>query len=142
MDEPINILDPRADVLSPFSNHSITVRGEVFPTVEHAYQSLRIIQGKERDLVRGAPTPLEAWQEGQKYKNNPELLVKNFKKDTVMEELFRAKLAQHEEVRRFLQETGTRELRKVHDTDYYWGTGADGSGENRMGKLWMKLRDA
>ena len=39
-----------------------------------------------------------------------------------------------------LKESGERELLKVHDTDYYWGTGKDGSGENKMGKIWMKLR--
>lgn len=58
-----------------------------------------------------------------------------------MEKVFRAKLAQHKDVKEVLLATKDRELRKVYDTDYYWGTGADGSGENRMGKLWMKLRD-
>jgi predicted NAD-dependent protein-ADP-ribosyltransferase YbiA (DUF1768 family) len=32
-------------------------------------------------------------------------------------------------------------LLKVYDTDYDWGTGTDGTGQNNMGKLWMKLRD-
>lgn len=141
MEEPINILDPQAEYLSPFSNHAITVRGETFKTVEHAYQSLRIIPGEQRDVVRNASTPLQAWEEGQKYKNDPALLVKDFDKDALMEELCVAKLEQHEDVRSFLLSTGVQELCKVHDSDYYWGTGKDGTGENRMGKLWMKLRD-
>ena len=57
-----------------------------------------------------------------------------------MEQIFRAKLVQHPDVREVLLETGEAELLKVYDTDYYWGTGAEGRGENQMGKLWMKLR--
>ncbi len=57
-----------------------------------------------------------------------------------MEELFRAKLAQHPDISLILIESGDSELLKVYETDYYWGTGKDGTGENRMGKLWMKLR--
>ena len=45
------------------------------------------------------------------------------------------------DVREVLLATRDRELLKVYDTDYDWGTGADGTGENKMGKLWMKLRD-
>lgn len=44
-------------------------------------------------------------------------------------------------MREVLLLSGKRELLKVYDTDYYWGTGADGSGENQLGKIWMKLRD-
>ena len=81
-----------------------------------------------------------AWQLGQKYKNDPKLSVPDFNKDAVMEELFRAKLAQHPDVAEILKESGSREILKVIDHDYYWGTGKDGSGQNKMGKLWMKLR--
>ncbi|MBL4644623.1 MAG: NADAR family protein [Candidatus Pacebacteria bacterium] len=58
-----------------------------------------------------------------------------------MEELFRTKIKQHPDIVVVLKESGERELQKIYDTDYYWGTGHDGSGKNKMGKLWMKLRD-
>jgi hypothetical protein len=58
-----------------------------------------------------------------------------------MEQIFRAKVAQHPDIKEILLESEDRELLKEYPTDYYWGTGADGSGQNRMGKLWMKLRD-
>lgn len=139
--EPINFLENRFMDLSPFSAHRIEVWGEVFPTFEHAYQSSRIKPGPEREAIKSAASPMDAWREGQKYKNNPELQIENFDKDAVAEELFRAKLAQHPDIAAILKESDDRELLKVYDTDYYWGTGVDGSGENRMGKLWMKLRD-
>ncbi len=140
MDEPINFVENRFHYLSPFSAHRIEIWNETFQTVEHAYQASRIHPGPERDLIKNAPSPLDAWREGQKYKNDPALQISDFDKDAVMEELFRAKLAQHSDIANVLKESGSRELLKVIDTDYYWGTGKDGSGENRMGKIWMKLR--
>lgn len=138
--EPINFLENRFMDLSPFSPHQIEVWGEVFPTLEHAYQASRIKAGPQRDEIKSARSPMDAWRVGQKYKNNPELQVENFDKDAVVEELFRAKMAQHPDVVAVLKESKDRELLKVYDTDYYWGTGADGLGENKMGKIWMKLR--
>ena len=141
MSEPINFIETRFHFLSPFSAHRIEIWGEVFPTIEHAYQSSRIIPGPERLSIKNAGSPLEAWREGQKYKDSPELAVPGFDKAAIMEELFRAKLAQHSDIADILRESGDSELLKVWETDYYWGTGKDGSGQNVMGKLWMKLRD-
>lgn len=138
--EPINFLETRLMDLSPFSAHEVELDGEVFKTVEHGYQTLRIKPGKERDQIKATRSPMDAWREGQKYKNSQDLLVDDFDKDEVMEKLFRAKLLQHEDIKSVLLATKNRELLKVYDTDYYWGTGADGTGQNKMGELWMKLR--
>lgn len=140
MNEPINFVENRFHYLSPFSAHRIEIWMEVFPTVEHAYQASRIIPSAARDMIKAAASPMDAWREGQKYKSRPEYLIPNFNKDAVMEELFRAKLAQHPDILEILKESGDRDLLKVYATDYYWGTGEDGTGENRMGKLWMKIR--
>ncbi len=140
MPEPINFLENEYNYLSPFSAHAIEIWGEVFPTVEHAYQASRIKPGPEREAIKNARSPLDAWREGQKYKDNPDLQIPNFDKDATMEELFRAKMNQHQDIARILKESGDRELLKVSDTDSYWGTGKDGTGQNKMGKLWMKLR--
>ena len=140
MADPINFVENRFHYLSPFSAHTIQIWGETFLTLEHAYQAARIKPGPERDRIKNAQSPKDAWREGQKYKNNPDLMVSNFDKDTVMEELMRTKIAQHADIADILKESGNRELLKVYDTDYYWGTGKEGTGENRMGKIWMKLR--
>jgi N-glycosidase YbiA len=139
--EPINFMESRFHFLSPFSAHRIELWGEVFQTVEHAYQCSRLKECRQREAVKCASSPLAAWEEGQKYKSNPALKVQNFNKEKVMEEIFRAKIAQHPEIVEILQMTGSRGLLKVFADDYYWGTGADGTGQNIMGKLWMKLRD-
>ena len=139
--EPINFVETRFMDLSAFSAHEVSVGGIVFKTVEHGYHALRIKPGPERDSIMIQSSPMNAWREGQKYKNNPELLVEDYDKYSIMERLCRAKLDQHNDVKEVLLATGDRELLKVYDSDYWWGTGADGSGENKMGKLWVKLRD-
>lgn len=138
--ESVNFVENRFHYLSPFLAHRIEIWGEVFTTVEHAYQAVRIKPGPERETIKNAPSPLDAWRDGQKYKNNPDLATPNFDKLAVMEELFRAKMTQHPDIIDILKESGDRELQKVIATDSYWGTGMDGLGENQMGKLWMKLR--
>jgi len=141
MDEPINFVESAFNSLSPFSAHRIEVRGEIFPTVEHAYQALRIKPGPEHETIKNAPSPWDAWKEGQKHKNDPAVAVPNVDKYALMEELFRLKIAQHPDVLHILKKTGVRGLLKVHALDYDWGTGADGSGKNMMGKIWMKIRE-
>ena len=139
--EPINFLETRLQDLSPFSAHQIEIWSELFPTFEHAYQCARIVDGPERDEIKNARSPMDAWRLGQMYKKDEQLKRPDYDKDAVVEELFRAKLEQHPDIGEVLKVTKDRELQKVYDKDYYWGTGADGTGENKMGTLWMKLRD-
>ena len=61
-------------------------------------------------------------------------------KVSFMEEILRAKLAQHEKVRSLLFETVGKDIIENSPTDSFWGVGEDGNGENHLGKLWMKLR--
>jgi len=45
------------------------------------------------------------------------------------------------ELRELLLGTGHRELVEASPFDHYWGCGADGSGQNRLGRLLMKIRE-
>jgi ribA/ribD-fused uncharacterized protein len=134
---PINITEEIWNYLSPFSAHQVEIWGEKFATVEHAYQWAKFEQEEIKKEIKEAKSPMDAWRVANKHK--PETR-KDFEKEKRMEELFRAKLAQHSDVAEILKLSGERGILKCFDTDYYWGTGADGSGENRMGKLWMKIR--
>jgi len=62
------------------------------------------------------------------------------KKVTVLEEILRAKVAQHPEAQEALRKSGNEDIIEDSPDDYFWGEGADGSGENILGKLWMKIR--
>lgn len=138
-DEPLNFLETRLFDLSPFSAHEVEIDGVVYKTAEHAYHALRVIP-EARESIMAASSPMNAWREGQKCKVSGQI-IEGYDKYALMEKIFRAKLEQHKDVREVLKLTNDRELLKVYDTDYYWGTGKDMSGENMMGKLWMKLRD-
>lgn len=139
MNEPINFVESRWHYLSPFSAHEVELDGVVYKTAEHAYQTLRMVP-EVHESVRKTTSPLAAWRVAQELKQQGKI-DESVDKDELMEKIFRAKLAQHSDIQDILLESGDRELLKVYDTDYYWGTGADGSGENNMGKLWMKLRN-
>jgi len=141
MDAPIEFIENRFHYLSPFSAHPVRIWGETFATVEHAYQAARVKPSAERESIKNAPSPLDAWRRGQDCKNNCALRVSDFDKVEVMEELLRTKAAQHPDIVEILRESGGRTLLKNYDTDYFWGTGKDGSGKNIMGELWMKIRD-
>lgn len=57
--------------------------------------------------------------------------------------MFRATLAKYEthaDVRAVFLATGVEELVEESSTDYYWGCGADGSGQNRYGHVLMAVR--
>lgn len=136
---PINFLETRFNDLSPFSAHEVEIDGVVYKTAEHAYQTLRVVEN-ERASVMTARSPMDAWRQGQRCKEAGKL-VSDFDKDSLMEKIFRAKLAQHEDIREVLLATKNRQLLKVYEADSYWGTGSDGNGQNKMGILWMKLRD-
>lgn len=137
---PINFIEHLYHYLSPFSAHQIEIWGERFATVEHAYHWAKYVPGPERDAVKNANSAHECLRLSHSYKKNTAILKPDFDKDAVMEALFRAKLVQHPHVAEILKMTGSRVLLKEISEDAYWGTGPDGSGQNVMGKLWMKLR--
>ncbi len=136
--EPINFLDNRFHDLAPFAALEVEVDAVVYKTAEHAYQSLRALP-EAREKIMSAKSPLDAWREGQRCKNEGKLLS-GYDKDALMEKIFRAKLAQHPDLTLVLKASGNRLLLKVTSNDSYWGTGADATGQNKMGELWMKLR--
>lgn len=140
-DRPINFIEQIWHYLSPFSAHEIKLWGHEFPTVEHAYHWARFKPGPAQAAILAAPSP-EACLHISRDLRQTQLqeVLTNFDKDAVMEEIFRAKLAQHPHLVEVLKLTGQRALLKEIGDDEYWGVGHDGSGQNKMGKLWMKLR--
>ena len=138
---PINFYTPKFYVFNNFSAHAIEFRGQLYPTSEHAYQATKCTDPDGKEAIRHARSPLQAKtlaQEIYKDANDPDWASK---KVAVVEEILRAKLAQHAEAREALKESGHEDIVEDSPTDYFWGEGADGSGQNVLGKLWMKIRD-
>jgi ribA/ribD-fused uncharacterized protein len=138
---PIHFYTPKFYVLNNFSAHAIEFRGKLYPTCEHAYQALKCTDSAGQEAIRNARSPLQAKilaNETYRTAKDPNW---DSKKVAVVEEILRTKLAQHSEARDALRESGNDEIVEDSPTDYFWGEGADGSGQNVLGKLWMKLRN-
>lgn len=131
---------------SPYTAHTVTIDSVVFPTVEHAYQCARYTDHKIIEEIRTAASPIKAWKISQKYKHSQ---IQDFKKDdyklAVMKKLMELKVAQHEDVKKALIDSGDLHIVKHITTgppgDGFWDDGEDGNGLNQTGRLWMEIRE-
>lgn len=124
---------------SNFSKHAVMFDGKHWATSEHAYQAQKFEDVEIQEQVRKAKGPWQAASIGRD-RSNP--MRKNWDhiKSNVMYEVIKAKFTQHEDLKEILLSTQDAILIENAPTDYFWGCGADGSGQNTLGKLLMKLR--
>lgn len=105
-------------------------------TNEHRFQSLKTENVNERVRVLMAETAKEAKQLGRKVSLRPDW---EDVKDSIMELTLRIKF-EDPELRQKLLDTGNEELIEGNNWgDKYWGQ-VNGVGENKLGKILMKLR--
>jgi ribA/ribD-fused uncharacterized protein len=128
-------------VLSNFSSFRVKWHGIDFDTAEHAYQCAKFIDTAVgiRHEIQGARSAHEAFkiaEVNKEYRRSDWDEVKL----AIMLHILRAKVDQHDYVRRKLLETGDRELIEDSWRDDYWGWGPKCDGQNMLGKLWMKVR--
>lgn len=137
---PIYFYNQWYDVLNNFSANAVEIDGVLYPTSEHAYQAMKYTDPEGKELIRRAPSSLLAKVVAKTYQAARRSDWNTVKLD-VMESILRIKLAQHEEVREALIRSGSEEIGEDSPTDDFWGIGANGNGQNHLGKLWMKIRD-
>lgn len=127
--------------LNNFSPHTVSIWGESFNTLEHAYhwKKFEITDPVTANAIQQAGSP---WQ-ALKIAHASSMVRTDWDtiKTEVMYELLVAKVAQHEDVREVLHRTGNKTIVENSPVDSFWGCGADGKGENWSGKLLMKVRD-
>jgi ribA/ribD-fused uncharacterized protein len=124
--------------LSTFSAHNVLYNDTRYPTVEHAYHCQRYTDPSIQNEIIEAKSAYLAWEISQKYKAQQQSDWDN-KKAAVMEELCRAKLKQHADVKEALLVSADSVIIKDFP-DPFWGIGMDGVGQNKMGVIWMQLR--
>jgi ribA/ribD-fused uncharacterized protein len=123
--------------LSNFWPAEVVYEGVTFPSAEHAYQAAKSLSPDERKRIAGLPTPGEAKKEGGKLERRADWEEVKFQ---VMEECVRYKFTHHPELKAQLLATGDAELIEGNDWgDKIWGV-SHGEGENRLGKILMKIR--
>jgi ribA/ribD-fused uncharacterized protein len=135
--------------LSNFSAFRVTLLvddgsgGEVrctFDTSEAAYHWFKFPHLPEvQAFIRAAQSAHDAFKLAERYRDRRRPDWDSIKVE-VMREILRAKVEQHEYVRRKLLQTGTRELVENSWRDDFWGWGPNRDGQNMLGKLWMEIR--
>lgn len=113
------------------------IYGRWWGFVEAPYQAEKTSIQSEKDEIWAAKKANDSRLLGQKVTMRPDW---NEVKRQVMYECCMAKFLQHPELRKQLMETGEEELMEDSPVDYYWGCGADGSGQNMLGQVLMQIR--
>jgi ribA/ribD-fused uncharacterized protein len=113
----------------------------VYPSIEHAYQASKVSQTSDKILISNCATPVEAKDifKTRSFSRDPGW--NRDKKLAVMEELLRIKFSGKDPfLTRALLETGNADLVEENNwDDIFWGV-CNGTGENNLGKLLMKIR--
>ena len=124
---------------SNFSPHGVELNGAWWPTVEHYFQAQKFEDEAYRERIRRARLPKDAKTLGRT-RALPILADWDTARDEVMLEAIRKKFSTHAELREMLLLTGDEELIENAPTDYYWGCGRTGTGQNKLGKILMQVR--
>ena len=127
--------------LDNFSPFAVRYDGELYATAEAAYQGQKFYytHPEIEEQIRFATSPHDAKRIADEHR---ELCRPDWDelKQLIMEDILRGKLSQHAYVRKKLLETGDMPIVEDSPYDYFWGIGFDRTGENHLGKIWMKLR--
>lgn len=124
---------------SNFSPYGVRLKGKWWPTVEHYFQAQKFAGTRHEEEIRHAKTPKQAAEMGRE-RGRPLRKDWEYVKDDIMREAVRQKFLTHEDIRAILLDTGDEVLIENAPNDYYWGCGANGSGQNRLGQILMEIR--
>lgn len=136
----INFYTPKFFVFNNFSAHAVEFEGKLYPTSEAAYQAAKCTDPKGKEEIRNARSPQQAKVFANEIYKNAKDPDWESKKVEVMERILRAKLSQHTEAAEALAQSGDEDIVEDSPTDYFWGEAADGTGQNMLGKLWVRIR--
>lgn len=137
------------DKYGEFSNFypsEIVINERKYATVEHYFQSQKyknkIITTNNKiihldEFIRKLSTPYLAFKHGRMYDIRDDW---EEVKDNIMQRGILAKFTQNEKLKKLLLKTENAKLVENSPTDDYWGTGKNGKGKNKLGKLLMSLR--
>lgn len=125
--------------LSNFYPVEIKLDGIVYPNAETAFQAQKTLDVEERRNFSMLKRPVQAKRLGRKVKLRDDW--EEVKLD-IMTEIVSQKFLQHPHLIEMLLQTGDEELIESNKWgDRFWGV-CKGVGENHLGKILMKIRDA
>ena len=123
-----------------FSSHGFELDGKYWRTVEHYFQAQKFAGTEHETAIHRARTPGDAKGLGRSTKYP---LRDDWEdvKDSIMHRAVTRKFETHPDIRQRLLDTADEELVENARGDYYWGCGADGTGQNKLGKILMDVRE-
>jgi len=124
---------------STFSAHGFQLDRHWWATCEHYIQAQKFAGTRHAEAIRQAKTARQAAILGR---DRGRLLRADWErvKEAVMYRAVRSKFATHNDIRTILLSTREEALIASSARDYYWGSGLDGSGRNRLGHILMAVR--
>ncbi len=124
---------------SNFAPFGIDLDEARWPSVEHYYQAQKFADPQLRKAIRKAAKPVIAKNLADKNKAaiRPDW---DAVKDAVMYRAVKRKFELHPQLRALLLATGEEDIVESAPTDYYWGVGREGTGQNRLGKIIERIR--
>ncbi|MDY7013820.1 MAG: NADAR family protein [Cyanobacteriota bacterium] len=127
---------------SNFSRHGFELDGLYWYTSEHYFQAQKFATSDRAwfDKIRTAKTPKAAATMGRS-REHPLRSDWEAVKDEIMERAVSCKFKTHAALREILLATNDEPIVENAPGDYYWGCGKDGSGQNKLGKILMKVRE-
>ena len=141
--QPAKAMDPITDFrgryrwLSNFHPCMVTLDGETYPSVEHAYVAAKTLDPEIRAVVRNLEKPSDAKKYGRTIVLRPDW---EDVKLEVMTDLLYQKFAPHTALCFLLLSTGDAELVEGNVwNDTFWGI-CRGVGENHLGRILMEIR--
>jgi ribA/ribD-fused uncharacterized protein len=132
----------KSDTHREFSNFApfpIDLDDKRWPTTEHYYQAQKFTDSELQAKIRKAEKPVIAKNLADKHRDQirPDW---DAVKDDVMYRAVRRKFELHQELRDLLRATGEEDIVEAAPTDYYWGVGREGTGQNKLGKIIERIR--
>ncbi|MBI5931494.1 MAG: NADAR family protein [Chloroflexi bacterium] len=127
--------------LSNFAAHGFELGGAYWPTVEHYFQGQKFVETDPAyaEKIRLAKSPKQAKTLGRS-REHPLRTDWEEVKDEIMRQAVLKKFQTHTQLREKLLATGDEELIENAPTDYYWGCGKSGTGQNKLGQILMAVR--
>lgn len=139
--QPITSFQNEYRFLSNFWPCYIEWNGLIYPTLEHAYVSSKVESHAAKVMIQSCPAPGDAKEFLADHHMKPGSFWTKELKLQVMEELLFIKFGGKEPLlTKALMATGDAELIEGNDwQDTFWGV-CENAGENKLGKLLMKVR--
>ena len=127
--------------LDNFSSFKVEFEGYLYSSAEEAFQANIFIKDYPEiaEEIKRSHSAHEAQKIRFKYEDKINLSKKEILE--LMENILRRKIEQNPYVLKKLLETKDYKIVEDSPKDDYWGWGINRTGENNLGKIWMKLRE-